>query len=301
MQHQPFKTEELKAALERSLGFCIKSLSRIGGGGAINFRVERESDGFAFVVKCIPPENQQDGKRLMETLRVMEGVKTPVRVFADACPRMFADYMLLCLAWQEGTTIDPDRMTDRQWEAFLDDFLRLSERMQSIETMDRVPSLRDMWTAAHDACRGLCGRLGRSVLDKMNVDDLEYRPELVRTVHGDFHKGNLLFEGGNLVCFLDLESLRKGYPTEDIAGLLMIAARRLGMMADHGRLRRLLSLFRQAVARLPYSALEWHTAISALYIKRLYRKTDCFRRMGPSAAFEIVARARLVNLFRRQV
>jgi len=37
MYEQPFKTEELKSALEHSLGFALRPLVRIAGGGAINY------------------------------------------------------------------------------------------------------------------------------------------------------------------------------------------------------------------------------------------------------------------------
>ena len=61
MYQQPFRTEELQAELERTLGFKLGPLVRIGGGGAINFKAECVSDGLQFVVKCFPPDRQEAG------------------------------------------------------------------------------------------------------------------------------------------------------------------------------------------------------------------------------------------------
>ena len=300
MYQQPFRTEELQAELERALGFKLGPLVRIGGGGAINFKAERVSDGLQFVVKCFPPDRRESGERLLETLKTMEGVKTPVRLFTEALPAVLLDHLVFCLFWQEGEVIAPDRLTDEQWDAFLDDYQRLSERMQQVKTMDSVPCISDLWTAARAACTGLAGFFLRPVLDRMRERELDYRPKLLRTVHGDFHCGNLLFSGGTLCCFMDLESFRKGYAPEDLCTLLLIVARKL-KRSERGRLPRIVSLFGRAVRRLPFSAYEWRAAMDALYLKRYYRKTGGYRRIGVLMALRMVARAKLGDLFLRQV
>ena len=300
MYQQPFRTEELQAELERTLGFKLGPLVRIGGGGAINFKAERVSDGLKFVVKCFPLDRRESGERLLETLKTMEGVKTPVRLFAEALPAVLLDHLVFCLSWQEGEVIAPDRLTDEQWRAFLDDYRRFSERMRAVVTKDEVVPMGDLWRSARAACRGLAARILSPGLDVMREDELDFKKELTQTVHGDFHQGNLLFCDGGLRCFMDLESLRKGYPAEDICGLLMIAASRLGI-SDWNRRERLLSLFGQAVRQLPYSPQEWRTAINALIVKRLHRKTDGFVRMGMIVALDMASSMRLANLFRRRV
>ena len=85
---------------------------------------------------------------MLETLKTMEGVKTPVRLFAEALPAVLLDHLVFCLSWQEGEVIAPDRLTDEQWDAFLDDYQRLSERMQQVKTTDSVPCISDLWTAS---------------------------------------------------------------------------------------------------------------------------------------------------------
>ena len=45
---QDFETVDLKAELERSLGFGLKSLDRLDGASALNYRAVRTSDGMTF-------------------------------------------------------------------------------------------------------------------------------------------------------------------------------------------------------------------------------------------------------------
>lgn len=52
MKHiQTFETSELKAELERSLGFELKSLERLDGAAALNFKAVRASDGMTFAAR----------------------------------------------------------------------------------------------------------------------------------------------------------------------------------------------------------------------------------------------------------
>jgi len=300
MQRQTFKTEDLKSALERSLGFGIRSLVRLGGGGAMNYKAERASDGLPFVVKCIPPERRPIYDFLVSALKTLEGVKTPVRLFAEVGPVSFAEHQLLFLAWSEGEVICPDQLTDGEWRAFLDDFHAFSVRLQGVKTEDRPLPVHEIWEAAHVRCGGLLGRRLRGVLERMGEDERDYRAECLGTVHGDFHRGNLLFAGGRLSCIMDLESCRRGYPAEDICALLIIAARHL-KRTERARRERLVSLFRQAVRHLPYTAHEWRTSINALYLRSMFRRTGGLRRLGLLKMLDLCGRAKTSELMRSQV
>ena len=50
MQRQPFETSELKAELERGLGFALAELVRLDGVSSLNYRAVRASDGLTFAV-----------------------------------------------------------------------------------------------------------------------------------------------------------------------------------------------------------------------------------------------------------
>ena len=299
MHQQPFRTEELQAELERTLGFKLGPLVRIGGGGAINFKAERVSDGLQFVVKCFPPDRWESGERLLETLKTMEGVKTPVRLFAEALPAVLLDHLVFCLSWQEGEVIAPDRLTDEQWDAFLDDYQRLSERMQLSVPADPIRPLLKWWQDLRGACRGLTGRIFVPVLDDMHEEDLVFHPDLTRTIHGDLHPGNVLFEGGGVKCFMDLESFRPGYPPEDIACYCIAAVKRFGR--TEGRQDRILAMFGHAARRLPYSPHEWRTAVNALCLMGMRKRVCGGKRIGLISACELTVRGKLFALFRRQI
>lgn len=300
MYKQTFKTEALKAELERGLGFELKSLVRIRGGGAINFKAERASDGLSFLVKCYPPERYRDRDVLVANLEAVKGEKVPYRLFEETDGALFLRHRILCLSWMQGEFIHMSRLTNEQWKTLLKDYTFLSERMQTAKPMGELRPLRDWRTRALLACRGLSGLFVRPALEAMREDELEFRSERLRVIHGDFHLGNLLFEDGTVKCFMDLEAFRMGYPSEDILRYCMNSARKLKCMQRQER-ERVLSLFRTAVRQLPYAAQEWRTAINALSLMRFRSKSKGFKRMGIKGAFELRSHLRLDDLFRQQV
>ena len=300
VHRQIFKTDDLKLALERRLGFVISAFERIGGGGAVNFRAKRALDGFLFSVKCYPESRYVEYGRLAANLDAIAGPKTPERIFVHECYDTLARQRIICLKWKSGAPTALRSLTDGQWSRFLDAYLDLSERMQGAKPDMGVRPLKEWRVAALNMCRGLSGRILRPALEAMQDEDLVFVPDLIRTVHGDFHQGNILFSNGEVDCFMDFESLRTGYPAEDIVCYCIDAAKERGR-SGRVAMRRILSLFRAAVRRLHYSPHEWPTAINALFLMRLRWKTDDFSHLGLFTAFEMAARARLDDIFRQQV
>lgn len=298
MKKLEFEIEDLKTSLEKALGFGLKSLTRVGGGGAANFKAERGSDGLTFLVKCFPPDEREEFEYVAANLKAMEGAKVPERVFADECPDVFNGYFLLCQSWKPGEFINLATLTDGQWKAFVDDYLDLSRSMQSVVPRGGVRPLREWRDAALAMCRGLVGRLLLPVLEAMDDDDLEFRPELRKVIHGDFHRGNILFSEDRSACFIDLESCRIGYSAEDIAVCCLNA---YDVVSDNGCADRMLALFGLAVRRLPYSEHEWRTAFNSLFLNRLYRMTGGFRRLGLSQGLKMRGISKVYESFRRRV
>ena len=118
---QDFNTEELRSALEGALGFRIASMTRLDGGCALNFRAVRADDGYAFSVKCSPPERQAFFENLVKHLADMKGSKAVRRVFEERCPATFRGYNVLCLEWCPGERRFPDTLSDSELRDFLDD------------------------------------------------------------------------------------------------------------------------------------------------------------------------------------
>ena len=297
---QTFETAELKAELERTLGFALRSLVRLDGASALNFKAVRASDGMTFAVKCSPPSSRALFDRLVEHLEALKGSKAVRRVFAETCPPTFRGYNLLCTAWTFGVRIFPDRLTDGQLDACLDAYLDFSAAMQKVKTFGPARPIRRWREEAFGKCRGLAGAVMRRLLGEMRPEDCDYRPELLRVIHGDFHYGNFLFVDGRVDAYLDLEEFRQGYPADDLLRLFTCAAEHLRWYA-WSRRRRTLRAFARAVRRLPYSRHEWMFAVNARFISKMYMRTRKVRRFTLGQALNLAVRAGLYRAMRRIV
>ena len=295
--NQPFETSELKAELERSLGFRLKSLVRLDGASALNFRAERESDGLLFAVKCSPKFRQVMFDHLVAHLRETEGTKAVKRLFAAECPPVFRGHNLICLSWCVGERRFPDELTEPQLIALLDDYLAFSAAMQKATGIAPHDPMLAWREAVLTNCRGIAGRSLRKLIEReLPVEGVTYRKELLKTVHGDFHHGNFLFADGEVSGFLDLEEFCEGYPTDDIVRYFVCAAEHLKGLGVF-RLGRIIARFAAAVRYLPYSREEWEVAISCLLLRKIYMKVKDGP-VGFARAVNLLFRARLYRRMR---
>ena len=290
--NQPFETAELKAELERSLGFRLKSLVRLDGASALNFRAERESDGLLFAVKCSPKFRQMMFDHLVAHLRETEGTKAVKRLFAAECPPDFHGFNVICLSWCAGERKFPDELTEPQLIALLDDYLAFSAAMQKATGIVPHDPMLAWREAALKNCRGIAGRgLSELIERELPVEGVTYRKELLKTVHGDFHHGNFLFVDGKVNGFFDLEEFCEGYPTDDIVRYFVCAAEHLKGFGAF-RLGRILERFAAAVRHMPYSREEWEVAINCLLLRKIYMKVKDGP-VGFARAANLLFRARL--------
>lgn len=269
---QPFDTAELKTALEHSLGFALRSLERLDGASALNFRAERAGDGMVFAVKCSPPERWIMHRHLVRHLEEMRGTRAVHRIFADSAPAKFRDYDVVCLEWCPGVRRFPDTLSPDELDAMVDDYLEFSAAMQRA-TLIIPHDPTDQWRAEALECVGGCwgGWLRRLLETDLTPETTVYRPERLRTVHGDFHHGNFLFDHGRVAGYFDLEEFCQGYPADDFVRYFVCAAEHLRWYEQHRR-RRILEMFARAVRRLPYPTDEWVVAINCLFIRKLHSK-----------------------------
>ena len=297
---QDFKTDELKSELERSLGFRLKSLVRLDGASALNFRAERESDGLVFAVKCSPKFRQVMFDRLVAHLRETEGTKAVKRRFAAECPATFHGYNVICLSWCAGERKFPDELTEPQLVAFLDDYLSFSAAMQNATGIAPHDPMLAWREAALENCRGLRGRGLRHLIEReLPLEGVTYRKELLKVVHGDFHHGNFLFVDGTVNGFFDLEEFCEGYPADDIVRYFVCAAEHLKGFGIF-RLGRILDRFAAAVRHLPYSREEWEVAINCLLLRKVYMKVKDGP-VGFARSVNLLFRARLYRRMKRIV
>lgn len=297
---QDFKTEELKAELERALGFPLRSLVRLDGASALNFKAVRESDGLAFAVKCSPKFRQVMFDHLVRHLEETKGTKAVSRLFTDDCPPTFRGYNVICLTWCDGERRFPDQLSRLELEAFLTEYLSFSAAMQKA-TLIAPPDPIERWRAgALAACRGVFGRPLRNLIEReLPAEEVRYRPERLGVIHGDFHHGNFLFVSGRLNGVFDLEEFCRGYPADDIVRYFVCAAEHLRWY-EQGRKQKLLRQFAESVAFLPYPVEDWLTAIDSLLVRKLYMKTHGGR-VNAAQMFNLLFRARFYLSLKRIV
>ena len=294
------QTEELKAELERSLGFPLRSLERLGGGSTLNFKAVRATDDFTFVVKCSPLSRHGLFVRLLKNMECLRGTKAMRCVFERECPREFRGYEIVCLSWCAGRSRFPDELSDEELSAFLADYRAFSESLQTIKDV-REPRPIPEWREAFLAkSRGWRATVLRLLTEEVSVEDGAYRPDLLRVTHGDFHHGNFFFENGRVSGYVDLEAIRLGYPTDDFIRYFTCAAEHLRWYAFWRR-RGILRRFASAVRQLPYSRHEWMVAINGRFLGKVFLKTHRAERIGLLAALNLRYRARFYRVLRKIV
>lgn len=295
---QDFKTGELKAELERALGFGLRTLERLDGASALNFKAVREGDGLAFAVKCSPQSRRVMFDHLVRHLEETKATKAVSRLFEKECPPTFRGYNVICLSWCAGERRFPDQLTRSELEDFLGEYVRFSAAMQKA-TLIAPPDPIEKWRAgALAACRGVFGRPLRNLIEReLPADEVRYRPERLGVIHGDFHHGNFLFVGGKLNGFFDLEEFCGGYPADDIVRYFVCAAEHLRWY-EQGRKRKLRQRFAEAVGFLAYPTEDWLTAIDGLLVRKLYMKT-ADGRVGAAQVVNLLFRARFYLSLKR--
>ena len=296
---QLFKSEELKAELERTLGFRLAEFTRLKCVNSVNFKAVRSGDGFAFTVKCLEARRKFGHDLIARHLRELEGARVPQRVFEKECPNSFNGYYLICLKWCDGKPVWPDRLSEVETEAFLDDYLAFSQALQRT-TKHIKPYPAAKWRAdALERCTRGWGRLVRPCVEECRPEESFFREELLRVTHGDLHPKNFAFHHGRVSGFFDLEGLTLGYPAWDVLRYLTFSIDHLRFYERH-RARTILERFALAVRKLPYSADEWTAAINVTWLEQVYKKL-CTRRVTLWQALHLRLHARLYRQLRQLV
>lgn len=295
-----FSIAELKAALERSLGFGIRSLTQLKSVNAANFKAVREHDGFAFTVKCIPPWRREQFEKLIVHAQEMKGTKAAFRLFERECPPSFRGYDLVCLNWCEGKGIPADGLTERELVDFLDDYRTFSAALQkATRILPQYEFVR--WRAeALGKCRGFWGGLLRPVVEMAESELTGFRGDRLRVTHGDLHPGNFAFDRGRVSGFFDIEGFTWGYPAWDLVRYFIFSCEHLHWYECRRR-RRLFGHFRTAVRQMGYPCDEWIASINAYWLEKVDKKTHGRSRIGPFQALPLLADAGLYRRFRAVV
>ena len=296
---QLFKTGDLKTELERALGFRMAEFSRLKCVNSINFKAVREGDGLAFTVKCIEPRRKFGYDLIVRHLRELEGSLSSQRVFEKECPPSFCGYGLICLKWSAGGPVWPDRLSEAEMDAFLDDYLEFSVALQrTTHHIQPYPAAKWRTDALVRCARGW-GRFVRPYVEECRPEESFFRSERLRVMHGDLHPGNFAFQGGRVSGFFDVEGLTLGYPAWDILRYLTFSIDHLPLY-ERFRTKRILARFAQAVRKMPYPPEEWIVAINVTWLEQVYKKL-CTRRVSLLQALQLRLHARLFRRLRRIV
>ena len=260
-----------------------------------NFRVETAS-GERLLVKCVPPE--RGGTRYFRDhylphLRALADCPAAVRLAHG--PWEFGDCAVVALSWCAGRRVMPDRLTPAQEASLVAGYAALSDAMQRacavLPARDNAAVRREAMSLLGDgaACRALRAFLEREASESA----LAYDPARMKAIHGDFHHGNLHFDGDALAGVMDFEDFRLGYPADDWTRYVVCGAEHLRWFDFAGR-RRLLALFARLLPLAP--ADEWREAVGGLLVRKIWRRFS--RRKGPRAWLALNLRFRL-GFYRR--
>lgn len=296
--NQDFKAKDLKAELEQSLGFGLRTFERLPGrANSLNFAAQPDS-GERFVVKCAPRERTAEFRRLVVHLDELDGTVAVRHVHRRALA-VFSHYNIVCLSWCKGVRLSPDRLSRDGMRHFLDEYLRFSESLQRTSAILPPMDPRENMRHVQDWFHGpLADRFKAEIRDLMDPDDLTYRPSALKVIHGDFHHGNFLFADGRLSGIFDLEEFRYGYPAEDIVRYFVCASEHLRWF-EVLRRRRIREAFAETVRYLPYPRHEWMVAINGLHLRMLESRAE--RGYGPLGTIDLRRKSRLYAAFRRIV
>lgn len=297
---QDFETDELKRELERTLGFRFKSLYRLKCVNSLNYRAIRDSDGFVFAVKCLPVSRQQTFDRLVRHLDELAGTRAVARIFRGKCLAVFRGYNVLCLSWCAGVCLFPDKLTEAQFEMFLDDYLEFSAALQRTTLILPPFPIAEWRRVALSRCTGFWGRRLKRLVETTLDAEPDWDPARLKVIHGDLHPGNLQFENDRVSGFIDLEGLLRGYPAEDILRYFIFADEHLPWFAWRRR-RRLRARFSMAVRRLPYPVQEWRMAIDECWLGKVWKKIGDGQRVSMGIAIRLSRSYRTYAAFRETV
>ena len=177
------------------------------------------------------------------------------------------------------------------FRAETEDGRRVLVKMTALKThlpaVDHPLAVHDLFperTLSFDDCRVFClgWKDGRAktldALSAAEVDELvaayrSFRAALGEgMIHGDLNCNNVLFAGGKVTGFLDLEEVRMGNPCEDWVRYALTGAEHLPVFAWYRR-RRLAANFKRIVAATGHAAADWRAAIDGFAAAKCARKT----------------------------
>ncbi len=254
------------------------------GNSSINFMAE--AGGFRYLVKLASRERIVN---VAELLRHVQGPGVMKHLLGGAVLE-FGDLDMVLLEWMAGKPVDAESLTPGEIDSFVDSYGAFSAALQGAE--DVRPALDiDAMKSKLAKWKGLkwCPPLKRL----LKIGDGELKPDeaWLKTIHGDLHFGNVHFESGKVVAFLDFEMARKGTEAEDLMRGVAHRFERLGPFSFIRR-RRLLKVFGRIVERSGLPRRMWLQAVDSYWLRKCSRRVEKSR-LTIMAAIDLALRSRL--------
>lgn len=275
---------DLAASLERALGVRTSGLKRLPGRShSINYKVETNV-GAEFTVKLLPLRSREKLTRLVAHA---ESVRCPLVADLAVPPGRIKPEgaHVLCFRWMDGARRSFDELSGSEIADMLAAHRTL---LGALKDDGQILPQYDL-AAARD---GLMACVSSGPADGVRreleaMDPAWFRREPSRTVviHGDLNPGNILFRGGKVSGFLDIEELRFGLPAEDLVRYVVSSAEHLRFYSFI-RMKRVIRRFEVLVGAAGIPSEDWLLAIDGALLRKLQRHVR-----GPKVS--LATRARL--------
>ena len=260
----------------------MKRLS--SGNSSLNFKAV--AGGLKYLVKMASKE------RIAHVAALLKDVKGPgvMKHLLDGAVLGFGDLDMVILEWIGGHAIEAEDLGPQEIDSFVasyDGFSNALQLAKDVRPALDIAAMKDRlksWKGAK-CCPPL------KIL--LSVPDSEIMADegSLRTIHGDLHFGNVHFESGKVVGFLDFEMARKGTKAEDLMRGVAHRFERLGPFAVSRR-RRLMKAFGMIVERSGIPARAWLQAVDSYWLRKCVRRIEKSR-FTPGAVIDLALRSRL--------
>ncbi len=246
-------------AKEKIFTNVIKITDICLGGSSFNFRVDTKNG--SFLLKLLKSHRQATYNKLKYLLAKYGN-------FQPLPQERFGEYFMLAQPYISGHKLGYKDCTPQLIERLLSKHQIISALMLKDEyvlpqqTMSELSAQIDE-TLTHD--NSLAGRL----LNKYFWQRI--KPELISLqptntyIHGDFTANNILIDSDNFPHILDVESVRYGYPVEDICYLFLQLSGFRGFFGNINRFHKLKKL-------CPYSNEQYLYGVQMFYLNHLKRR-----------------------------
>lgn len=192
------------------------------------------------------------------------------------------EWSVICIDWQKGRHVPLEEANDRQVASLAETHLRLVAALKPEHELRPKLDGDELYATVKSFARKhpLAWPFLRSLL-AIPHEDRTPDPARMKTVHGDFHYLNYLFDGDAVSAVMDFDGVKRELPAWDIAYNLL--RRYYKGRLDAKKTRSLDANVRKLIALLPYPAHDWRVAFNELRLLFAARRLKAHPYSAPAA------------------